>query len=66
MKNKKGLGWRQKAMLQFIERNVERYCDPTRTFSIHQDEKATALSLEKRGLIKIVNDGWDRWQVRMA
>lgn len=66
MKNTKRLGWRQKAMLDFMDRHAERYCDPFRTYSIHKDERSVALSLQERGLIRIVNDCLGNWQVVRA
>lgn len=60
------MGYRQKHMLDFIKRHVAFYNDASRIFSIARSEKKVALSLEKRGLIKIVNKNWECWQVKIA
>lgn len=60
--NIKGLGWRQRAMLAFMRRNTPP--NEERVFSIHKDERPTALSLQRRGLIRVVFDLTTCWQVK--
>ena len=50
MKNR--LGWRQQAMLDFISRH-----GLARSYSIHPDENRTARSLERRGLLRVIDCG---------
>lgn len=46
------LGYRQKAMLSFIAKHGE-----GRTYSIHPDENSVALSLQRRGLLRVIDCG---------
>lgn len=46
------LGWRQQAMLDFIDRH-----GADRTYSIHPDENRVARALERRGLLRCVDCG---------
>lgn len=64
--NTKGLGYRQRHMLNYMKQHAQRYCDPFRTYSIERSERSVALSLQKRGLIKIVVDLQENWHIRLA
>jgi hypothetical protein len=64
--NTKGLGYRQRHMLNFMKKYVTQYGDNERLFSIARDEKKTALCLENRGLVRIVNKNWECWQIKLA
>lgn len=59
------IGWRQQDMLDFVRRNAKG--DKTKIFHIHKDmqSKRVALSLEKRGLIK-VDKTYDDWSISLA
>jgi hypothetical protein len=48
----KGLGWRQRYMLDFM---IEHGAD--KTYTLDPGENVIALSLERRGLIKIIDCG---------
>jgi hypothetical protein len=48
----KRLGWRQKAMLDFVNSHGTH-----RIYSINPTENNTAYSLEKRGLLRVINCG---------
>lgn len=64
--NHEGLGWRQKFFLDYMNEFIAEHGDAERKFSIPRDETKTALSLEKRGLIRIVNKDFLCWLVVLA
>ena len=60
-RNWKGLGWRQQQLVDHMGKFPYGH-----HFSIHKGWRKVALSLQKRGIIKIVNDGWTNWTIRRA
>lgn len=47
------LGWRQQQMLDFVKKHHK----PNQVFSVHPDENRVAISLEKKGLINVIDCG---------
>jgi len=55
----KNLGYRQKFMLNCMDNTDKRY-----SIQDCNDQRRVAKSLEKRGLIKIVNQNWGCWIIK--
>lgn len=64
--NEKGLGWRQIHMLGFARR-TQAEANSAQQFHIANDagERRVALSLQRRGLLRIVNNAYENWMVAL-
>lgn len=60
----KGLGWRQRHMLAFVNKHGQ----DGRRFHIanSRDERRVAESLQRHGLIKIIDKAYSCWMIRKS
>ena len=56
--NTQGLGWKQRHMLSYCLRSHNRHC-----IARGEESRKVALSLERRGLIKIVDKAYECWVI---
>jgi len=61
--NTKGMGSNQRVLLSFLKRYRDVF-GKTTLHSIANGEKRVAISLEKRGLIKVIRYDKAQWQVK--